>query len=139
MSEHFSNLIVEGILGANPFWMLGLNLIPQPISKVRVELTVWMETITSFNHIFWITSFHHFSLQNFHGWEIVVNQIKVLESVPFADDLLVDFGKVLGSFSGKSSDSFVGVEPSPARTDFEAVQEVINISVSDIQGMSPVM
>ncbi len=104
-----------------------------------MEFTVWMETVTSFDHFLWLASFHNFSLQDLHHWEIVVNQIKVLESVTFAYDLLVDFREVLGSFSGKPSDSFVGVEPSPARTDLEAVQEVINISVSDVQWMSPVM
>jgi hypothetical protein len=139
MAEKFSNLIVEGVFRSDPFWMFCLHLVPEPVCEVRVELTVWMESVASFDHLLWITAFHDFSFEDFHGWEIVVNQIKVLEFVALVYDLLVDFRKILGPLGSESSDGFVSVEPSPARADLEAVQEIINISISNIQRMSPVM
>lgn len=104
-----------------------------------MEFTIWMETITSFNHLLWIASFHHLSFEDFHSWEIVVNQIEVLEGVALVDDLLVDFRKILSSLGGKSSHGLVGVEPSPAWTDLQAIEEIVDISISNIQRMSPVM
>ena len=104
-----------------------------------MEFTVWMESIASFYHLLWITTFHDFSFEDFHGWEIIVNQIEVLEGVALVDDLLVDFRKILGSLGGESSDGFVGVEPSPAWTDLETIEEIVDISISNIQRMSPIM
>ncbi len=139
MSKEFSNLIVEGVLGTNPFWVFCLDLVPEPVSEVWMEFTVWMESIASFDHLLWITTFHDFSFEDFHGWEIIVNQIEVLEGVALVDDLLVDFRKILGSLGGESSDGFVGVEPSPAWTDLETIEEIVDISISNIQRMSPIM
>lgn len=136
MSENFSNLFIVRIFRTDPFWMIGLDLIPDPVSKVRMELSIRMETITSLNHVFSITSFNDLSLQNLHGWEVVVNNIKVLELVSLVDDLLVNFGKVLGSLGSEVPYSIVGIEPSPAWTDFKTVEEVVNISIGDIQRMN---
>lgn len=139
MSENFSDLFIVRIFRADPLWMIGLDFVPEPVSKVRMKLSVRMETITSFDHLPSITSFNDFSLQNLHGWEVVINDIKVLELVSLVDDLLINFGKVLSSLSGESSDSFIGVEPSPTGTDFKTVEEIINVSISDIQRMDRIM
>lgn len=92
MAENFSNLLIVWIFGTNPFWMLSLNFVPDPVSEVRVELTIWMETITSFDHVLSITSLNNLSLQNFLSWEVIVNNIKVLEFVSLVDDLLINSG-----------------------------------------------
>jgi len=54
-------------------------------------------------------------------------------------DLLVDFAEVVSPFCGKLADSIVAVEPAPAWADFEAVEEIINIAISNIQRMSLIM
>ena len=132
MAKNFSNLLIVRISRTNPFWMLGLDFVPDPVSKVRVEFTIWMETVTSFNHVFGISSFNNFSLKNFLSWEIIINNIKVFELVSLVDNFLINSGKILGSLSGKSSDSLIGVQPSPARTDFKTVKEIINVGISYI-------
>jgi len=132
MAKNFSNLLIVWIFRTNPFWMLSLDFVPDPVSKIRVEFTIWMETITSFNHVLGITSFDNFSLENFLSWEIIINDIKVFEFVSLVDDFLINSGKILGSLSGKSSDSLISVQPSPTRTDFKTVKEIIHVGVSDI-------
>lgn len=132
MAKNFSNLLIVRIFRTNPFWMLSLDFVPDPVSKIRVEFTIWMETVTSFNHVFGISSFNNFSLKNFLSWEIIINNIKVFELVSLVDNFLINSGKILGSLSGKSSDSLIGVQPSPARTDFKTVKEIINFGISYI-------
>lgn len=139
MSKNFSDLLVVWILGADPFWMLGLNLVPNPVCQVRMEFTVWMETVASFDHLFCIPALHYFPFQNLHGWEIIVNNIKIVEFVAFTDDLLINFGQVLSSLSCESSDCLVCIEPSPAWTNFQAVEEIINISISNVERMGPIV
>lgn len=139
MSKNFSDLLVVWILWTDPFWMLGLDLVPNPVCQVRVEFTVWMETVTSFDHLLCISALHYFPFQNLHGWEIIVNNIKVVKFVAFTDDLLINFGQVLGSLSCESSDCLVCIEPSPARTNFQTVEEIIHIGISDVERVSPVM
>lgn len=90
MAKNFSNLLIVRIFRTNPFWMLSLDFVPNPVGKIRVELTIWMETITSFDHVFGISSFNNFSLQNLLSWEIVINNIKVFEFVSLVDNFLID-------------------------------------------------
>lgn len=61
MAKNFSNLLIVWIFRTNPFWMLSLDFVPDPVSKVRVEFTIWMETIASFDHVLSITSLDDFS------------------------------------------------------------------------------
>lgn len=110
----------------NPVGMLSLQLIPDPICQVRVEQTIWVETIASFNQVFWVASFLDPPLDHLLGWEIVVSNVKILELVVL-NDFLVDFCEISGSLGGKSPYCCICVEPSPARTDVEAVKEVVHL------------
>lgn len=139
MSENLSDFIIMRILGTNPFWMLGLNFVPNPISKVRMELSVWMETITSFNHILSTASFNYFSFQNLLSWKIIINNVKVFKLMTFINDLLINLGKILSSFSGDSSNGIISIEPSSTWTDFKTVKEVIHCGISNVQWMHQIM
>ena len=56
-----------------------------------MELTIRMETITSFDQILGVTSLGYFSLEDLPGWEIVVYEIEVFEFCAIGYYLLVHF------------------------------------------------
>jgi hypothetical protein len=49
--------------------------------------------------------------------------------------LIVDLAQILCAFGGEIADGFVGVEPAPAGTDLEAVEEIVDCLIGGIQGM----
>lgn len=48
-TKHPSDILIMWILLTNPFSMVSLYFMPDPIGKVWVELAIWMETIASFD------------------------------------------------------------------------------------------
>jgi hypothetical protein len=93
-----------------------------------------VEAVTRFNHTLWVASLHHLPLEDLHRWKIIVNHIEVFILV-LIDNFLIDLAQIVSSICGELSDSIVAVEPTPARTDFQAVEEVIYVSISDIEWM----
>lgn len=118
--------------------MLGADLHPEPVREVGVEEAVGMEAVASLDHGLGIAALHDLSLEDLPGWEIVVDHVEVFVRT-FGDYLVVDLGEVVGSLGGELTDCVVAVQPSPTRTYFQTVQEVVNCLVGDIQGMDLIM
>lgn len=124
-TENMLDLLVVRILLANPVRMIHSNLVPQPVSQIRVKFNIWMETVTSLYHALGIASLSYFSSQNFLSRKIVISSIKIFEG-SLVENFLVDLTQILSSFSSKFSHGFVTIQPTPARTNFKAVKKIIN-------------
>lgn len=104
-----------------------------------MEFAIGVESVASFDQLFGVASFHDLSLQDFNSWEFIVNHIEILEFCAIIDNLLIHFGEVLGTFGRESADCGVAVEPSPARTDLQAVEEVVDCLIGHFQWVDSVM
>lgn len=83
------DFLVMRVLFPDPIRVIHPDAVPEPVSQIRVELSIRMETVTGLNHLLRITPFLNLSLQDLHRREIVVSTIEVLESSLF-QNLLVD-------------------------------------------------
>ena len=97
-----------------------------------------METVASFDHGLRITNLHDFSLKDLPSWEVIVHHVEVFVGT-LSDDLTVDLGEVVGTLGGELADSVVAVQPAPAGTYLQAVQEIVNCLVGDVQRMYLIM
>ena len=97
-----------------------------------------MEPIARLDHISWVSSLKNSPVDDIPLREVLINNVKVFEFV-FIPDLLVHLGKISSSLGGKVSDCLICIEPSPARRDFQTVQECIHSSICDSQRMSEVV
>ena len=126
------------VLGADPVRMLVSDLHPQPICEVGVEEAVGVEAVASLDHGLRVAALHHLSLEDLPSWEVVVDHVEVFVGT-LSDYLAVDLGQVVGSFGGELADGVVAVQPASAGTDLEAVQEIVDCLVGDVQRMDLVV
>ena len=132
------NLFIVDVLLAYPVGVIFSQSEPDPVSQIRSKLSIWMKTIARFNHAFWITSLHHLLLQDLHRWKIIILGVEIFVSM-LVKNFLIDFTKIFSSISCKFSDSFITVEPSPARTYLEAIQKFIHLTIGDVQRMGVIV
>lgn len=90
-AEHPPNIGIMRIFIPNPLRMRSLDLEPNPISQIRVEFPIRMETITTLDKIFRVAALGYLALEDLHCGEIVVGDVEVLEFCAIVDDLLVHF------------------------------------------------
>jgi len=93
-----------------------------------------MEAVTPLDHHFRIASLHDSACKDIHRREIMVYHLKVLE-LGGIDDLLIYLREVHSSLRRYLSDGLITIEPTPAWTNFQAIQEVIECSISDVERM----
>lgn len=60
--ENVLDLLVVGVLLPDPIGMFHPQLVPQPVSQVRMELSIGMESVATLNHILGISALLHPSL-----------------------------------------------------------------------------
>lgn len=89
--EPIQYLLVVGVLSTNPIRVVSLDLVPGPVSKVRVESSSWVEPVTGLNHLCWVSSLDDPSVDDVPLGEVLVDDVEVLESVLLLD-LFVDLG-----------------------------------------------
>ena len=72
-SKYLLYLLIIRILLSDPFRMLLGYLEPHPISKVGIEESTGMETITSLDHFTWLTIVEVHTFENILSWEVVID------------------------------------------------------------------
>lgn len=119
--------------------MFKVQLLPIPISHLRVENLTRMEPINRFNQQSRVFTLVNPSSHNRFSRELHVSPIEILEGHAAADQILVNLIEFLSSLGGNLSFGGIGVQPSRAGGDLQAVQEVINVDVgsSDRVGSVP--
>ncbi len=94
-----------------------------------------MESIASLNHLPRLPVVQVHPLENVLGRELIVDQVVVFVVYSLVNYLLVDPWEFLCELGGVFAGSGVGGEPSCAGADFEAVEEVIDFVVGNIEGV----
>lgn len=136
-NRHIKLLSDFGVVGvglAQPGSMLRSELSPDPVSQVTVEQAAGVEAVALLYHHLRITSLHHPAGQQVHRGEVVVYHLEIAEGGGVYD-LLVDCREFSGSLSSHLSVSLVAVEPTEAGANLEAVEEVVEGGVRDVQRM----
>jgi|688.fasta_scaffold1134421_1 hypothetical protein len=131
-AKDVSYFLVVRIAFTYPFRVFMFNFDPQPISKIRVEFSIRVESVASFNHLLWISTLQYLSFKYLHGREVIIHHIEVFVSF-LSNNFCIDFRKVLGAFRCEFSHSFIAVKPAPTRTNFEAIEEIINSGIGNIE------
>ena len=94
-----------------------------------------MESVASFDHFAGLSVVEVHPVENLVDGEVVVDDIVVFGAVALVDYLLVNLRQVAGQSCGVFAGGGIGAQPPRAGTNFEAVEEIVDFVVCDIEGM----